>query len=251
MMQIGARQDCVAGDDIGKKMEFLKWLGYDFIEISLTRAEVGALTPESAAPYRALVEQTGLPILSTSFGHFGGFAALSPEDRRGIVDDISRMIRFTHDVGADAMLLATREEAQDVASYAGIYREALLPIAEEAAQAGVMLVMEHVGWYKPYLLAQVVRAINHPAVRIYFDMGNCLYVGENPLEQARICGPLTGHLHIKGGPGAPLAAMPLVAVREILEGAGFHGRGCLEIEPAEGNRPLAEARGLLKMAGYW
>jgi sugar phosphate isomerase/epimerase len=251
MMQIGARQDCVAGGDIGEKMAILKRLGYDFIEVSLTRDEIGALTSVAAAPYRKFVEQTGLPIRSTSFGHFGGFAALGAEQRRGIVDDIRRMIRFTHDVGADAMLLATREESADVSSYTATYREALLPLADEAAQAGVMLVLEHVGWYKPYLLAQVVRAINHPAVRIYFDMGNCLYVGENPLEQARICGPLTGLLHIKGGPVAPLAAMPLVGVRETLEAAGFHGRGCLEIEPAEGNRPLAEARGLLKMAGYW
>ena len=49
---------------------------------------------------------------------------------------------------------------------------------------GITLAMEHVGWYKPAHLARLVRAIDHPAIRIYFDMGNCLYVGENPLEQA-------------------------------------------------------------------
>ena len=76
-------------------------------------------------------------------------------------------------------------------------------------------------------------------------------MGENPLVQAKICAPLTGQLHIKGGPVAPLAAMPLVAVREILEQAGFQGRGCLEIESGRDERPLAEARGLLKMAEYW
>ena len=81
-------------------------------------------------------------------------------------------------------------------------------------------------------------------------MGNCLYVGENPLEQARICAPLAAQLHIKGGPVAPLAAMPLVAVRDILAAAGFQGRGCLEIDSGPAERPLAEARGLLKMAGY-
>jgi hypothetical protein len=75
-------------------------------------------------------------------------------------------------------------------------------------------------------------------------------VGENPLEQARICAPFTGQLHIKGGPTTPLGAMPLVAVREILEAAGFQGRGCLEIAAWAGDRPLTEARGLLKLAGY-
>jgi len=47
-----------------------------------------------------------------------------------------------------------------------------------------------------------------------------------------------------------LGAMPLVSMREIFEAAGFQGRGCLEIVGQEGERPLAEARGLLKMAGY-
>ncbi|CAA9588570.1 MAG: hypothetical protein AVDCRST_MAG88-4406, partial [uncultured Thermomicrobiales bacterium] len=48
----------------------------------------------------------------------------------------------------------------------------------------------------------------------------------------------------------PLAAMPLAPVREILAAAGFRGRACLEIPSGPENRPLAEARGLLKMAGY-
>jgi hypothetical protein len=87
-------------------------------------------------------------------------------------------------------------------------------------------------------------------VRIYFDMGNCLNVGESPLEQARVCAPLTAQLHVKGGPTTPIAAMPLAEVREILVAGGFGGRACLEIVGREGERPLAEAQGLLKMAGY-
>jgi len=250
-MLIGARQDCVAGGaDLAEKMAILKVRDYDFLELALTREEIAGLGPDSAGAYVAMIERTGLPIRSTSMGHFGGFATLAPGERAEVVRHIRALVAFTKAIGADAILLATREDGDRVAEYAGVYREALLPVADEAAAAGVTLALEHVAWHKPYRLAELVRAIDHPAVRIYFDVGNCLYVGENPLEQARICAPLTAQLHLKPGPTTPLGAMPLVSVREIFEAAGFQGRGCLEIVGQEGERPLAEARGLLKMAGY-
>ena len=250
-MLIGARQECIAGaSDIAGKLAILRRFEYDFLELALTRDEVRALDAASPGPYREAIERTGVPILSTSMG-FSNFAAGSPEERAAMGAELRALLTFTAAIGADAILLATTEEGDDPLAYADVYREALLPIADEAAGLGIMLALEHVGWYKPWRLATLVRAIDHPGVRIYFDMGNCFYVGENPLEQATICAPLTGQLHIKGGPVAPLAAMPLVAVREILAAAGFAGRGCLEIDSGKDNRPLAEARGVLKMAGYW
>ncbi|CAA9574368.1 MAG: hypothetical protein AVDCRST_MAG88-2676 [uncultured Thermomicrobiales bacterium] len=250
-MLIGARQGCVAGGrTIEEKLAILKGLGYDFLELALTREEIARLAPDSAGAYREMVARAGLPIRSTSFGHFGGFAGLAPGARAELVRHIRALIPFTRTIGADTILLATREEGADPAAHAGIYRGELWPVAEEAAAAGVTLACEHVGWYTPAALAALVGAVDHPALRIYFDMGNCLYVGEDPLEQGRICAPLTAQLHIKGGPTTPLGAMPLAAVREILVAAGFRGRGCLEIPAVEGDRPQAEARGPLKMAGY-
>lgn len=250
-MLIGARQECVAGGrDIPEKMAILKRLGYDFLELSPSREEIARLGPALVADYQAAVARTGLPILSTGLG-IGNFAALDGEARAALLANLRGMIAFTRAIGADTILLATTEEGDNPAAHAATYREALRPLGDEAALAGVTLALEHVGWYKPATLARLVRAIDHPSIRVYFDMGNCLYVGEDPLEQARICAPLTAQLHIKGGPVAPLAAMPLVAVRDILAAAGFQGRGCLEIEGGPAERPLAEARGLLKMAGYW
>ena len=76
-MLIGARQDNVfGGRDVPEKMAILKDLGYDFLELSLAREEVAALGPGVPAPYLAALARTGLPIRSTSMGHFGGFAAL-------------------------------------------------------------------------------------------------------------------------------------------------------------------------------
>lgn len=250
-MLIGSRQECIAGaDDIAGQLAVLKRFEYDFLEVALGRDAIRALDADSPTPYREAIERTGVPVLSTSMS-FANFAAGSPEERAAAAADVRAMLTFTAAIGADAILLATTEEGDDPLAYAEVYRESLLPIAREAADLGIMLALEHVGWYKPWRLATLVRAIDHPNVRIYFDIGNCFYVGENPLEQAEVCAPLTGQLHLKGGPVAPLAAMPLVAVREVLAAAGFAGRGCLEIDSGRDNRPLAEARGVLKMAGYW
>lgn len=250
-MLIGARQGCVAGGrTIEEKLSILKSFGYDFLELALTREEIAGLGPESAGAYREMIARAGLPIRSTSLGHFGGFGGLAADGRAEIVRHIRALIPFTRAIGADTILLATREEGTDPTAHAAVYRRELVPVAAEAAGAGVTLACEHIGWYTPAALAALVGAVDHPALRIYFDMGNCLHVGEDPLEQARICAPLTSQLHIKGGPTTPLGAMPLAAVREILAAAGFPGRGCLEIPAVEGDRPLAEARGLLKMAGY-
>lgn len=250
-MLIGARQDCVFGElAIGETLTELREIEYDFLELALTRDEIAGLSEGSAKPYLDDIERAGVPILSTSMGHFGGFAAKTDAERAELVDHIRKLIGFSKAIGARTILLATTERDPDVTAYADIYRQELLPVADEAARAGVTLALEHVGTYKPATLARLVRAIDHRAVGIYFDMGNCLYVGENPLEQARICAPLIAQFHVKGGPVAPLAAMPLTEVREIIEAAGYQGHCCLEIAPTEHNLSLLEARGLLKMAGY-
>lgn len=249
-MLIGARQDNVfGGRDVAEKLAILRDLGYDFLELSLTREEIAALRSDSSGPYVAAIARTGLPIRSTSMGHFGGFAALPDTEQEAILADIRACIDLSRAIGADTLLLATHE-AGDPAQHAACYRQRLLPVADAAAAVSVTLALEHVRPYKPYLLADLVRAIDHPAVRIYFDPGNCLNVGESPLEQARLCAPLTAQVHIKGGFTTPIGAMPLALLREAFQEAGFAGRACVELVAAEGERLLWEALGLLKLAGY-
>ena len=81
-MEIGARQGCVAGGrTIEEKLAILKRFGYDFLELALTRVEIARLGRDSDGTYREMIARAGLPIRSTSFGHFGGFAGLAPDER--------------------------------------------------------------------------------------------------------------------------------------------------------------------------
>lgn len=249
-LKLGARQRCIAADTLLEKMKILSDHKFDFLELALTEAEIQALNDESHQIYEEWMSASGLSILSTSMGHFQDFGAKSPSERRGIIEDIRRLIPFTKTIGADTILLAVSEDSSDVSEYIDVYRNELSDVADEALRAGVSFAFEHIKAYKPQILAKLVRGIDHPAIGIYFDMGNCLHVGEDPVAAALICAPYTTQLHIKGGSTTPIGAMPLAKIREILECHGYSGRACLEIPSMSHNRQLPEAWALLRMAGY-
>lgn len=252
-MELGARTGCVFADTLRDKMLVLKNLGYDFLELPLKRDEVEAMNDEYMASIRRLSEDVGFPIRSVSMGHFGGFAGQYKDEatRPKILEHILKMIDLSGGCEANIILLATNEKEMPFNEYVDIYVEGLGTPADYAEERGIVLALEHVGSYKPSTLEKLVRAINHDAVKVYLDIGNCLWQGEDPVEQARNMGDIVAQLHLKGMRDTTLAQMPLVEVREAFERHGYRGRGCLEIPSGTTNNdPLKEALVVLRRAGY-
>ena len=132
-----------------------------------------------------------------------------------------------------------------------LYFEELKNVADYARDKGVTLALEPVGLIKPSTIDKLVREIAHPAIRMYYDMGNCLYGGEDPVEQARLSADITAAIHIKGAMETSLLEMPLREILEIFAQAGFAGAGCLEIGPDDDtNKHLEEAISALRKLGY-
>jgi len=251
-MELGARTGCVFADTLRGKMLVLKDLGYDFLELPLKQDEVEAMNDEYMASIRRLSEDVGFPIRSVSMRHFGDFASQYRDKatRPKILEHIIKMIKLSERCEADVILLATNEKETPVNEYVDIYMEGLGTPADYAEKRGIILALEHVGLYKPSILEKLVRAINHDAVKVYLDIGNCLWQGEDPVEQARNMGDIVAQLHIKcirrttsGLMECPLDQMPLVEVREALERHGYRGRGCLEIP--SGNNEQRPPKGSL------
>jgi len=252
-MELGARTGCVFADTLRGKILVLKDSGYDFLELPLKRDEVEAMNDEYMASIRRLSEEVDFPIRSTSMGHFGGFASQYRDEatRPKILEHIVKMVDLSERCEADVILLATNEKEMPFNEYVDTYVEGLRMPADYADERGIVLALEHVGSYKPSTLEKLVRAINHDAVKVYLDIGNCLWQGEDPVEQARNMGDIVAQLHIKGMRDTTLAQMPLVEVRKALEGRGYRGRGCLEIPSGTTNNdPLKEALAILRRAGY-
>jgi len=257
-MELGARTGCVFAETLEGKMRVLKNLGYDFLELPLKRDEIDSMDDRYIAAVCSLSKEIGFPIKSTSM-NIGRFVSQfrEREARRIIVKRIMKMIDLSEKCGADVILLATCEEIP-FKEYVDIYSEELKKPADYAEERGITLALEHIGPYKPSILEKLVRAINHDAVKVYFDIGNCIWQGEDPVEQAKKMGDIIAQIHIKGikrtkskAEFVPLDKMPLADVKEALEMHNYKGRGCLEIPSGKGNNdPLKEALIILRRAGY-
>jgi sugar phosphate isomerase/epimerase len=250
-MLIGVRNDCTAGANLMEKMQALKELHYDFLELALKPEEVEALDRETVEEYRAVSDETGLPIYTTSMGHFPFFAQKSEDERKSIVGQIRKMIDLTEALGGRVILLASKEESEDTKDYLSIYRHELKNAADYAAEKGIALALEPVGRFKSSALDRLVREIGHEAIGMYYDMGNCIYGGEDPVDQIRKSVDIAKAIHIKGAMDISLDQMPLNQILQVLRSAHYSGPGCIEIGSKDGtNQHLADAIKLLRTLDY-
>lgn len=250
-MKIGVRDDCVAGSCLREKMKVLKSIGYDFAELVLKPDMIDSLDGQAARNYNRLANETGIPFITTSIGHFTHFASKPREERNLILEQIKKAIDLTAALGGDVILMASMESTTEIYSYLGIYKDELKETADYGWERGVSLALEPVGRFKTAILGRLIREIGHPGIGLYYDMGNCIYGGEDPVEQARTTVDIIKAIHIKGGENMELAEMPLYAIIKILRNGGFNGPGCVEIASNDGtNTHLESALGMLKGIGY-
>lgn len=257
-MELGARTGCIFANTLEEKMRVLKDLGYDFLELPLRNEEIDSMDEQYMSSVCNLIKDIGLPIKSTSMSIWKFVGQYKDgEARQLIIKRIMKMINLSEKCEADVILLATCEDLP-FNNYVNIYVKELKKPADYAKDRGITLALEHVGSYKPSALEKLVRAINHDAVKVYFDVGNCIWQGENPIEQIHRMADLIAQIHIKGirrvgtkAEPVPLSEMPLVEIRNALMMHNYKGRGCLEIHPGKGNNaPLKEALRILRQAGY-
>lgn len=248
---LGVRSDCIVGNTLEERIDVVRELGFDFLELVLSKERTANLTRFDITYYRQLREKVGFCIPQTSFGLFPGFGSRDEEGQKATLNQLRQFIDLTAALDGDVVLVACCEDSPDIQSFLPSYQLGFLEAADHAASQGVKLALEPVGHYPPSLVDQLVRHLAHPGVLIYYDMGNCLYGNEDPLESIRLSVDLTAAVHIKGGPDGPLEAMPLGDILQVLQDHGYGGRGCLEIPAANGtNSHLQAALGLLRTSGY-
>jgi hexulose-6-phosphate isomerase len=185
--------------------------GFDGIELGLTAEGRVRLPAPYDEPDRAaeLARSTGLELPSVGGPGFIDLFAQEPDEALPeIIARTERGCRAARELGATAMLqipgfvqiawdprspVIPYDVAWDRALT--IYR-ALAPVAE---REGVCLCVENV-WNRfllsPLEMRQFVDAIDSPAVRVYFDVGNQLVNGF-PEQWIRILGPHIGRIHLK------------------------------------------------------
>lgn len=239
-------------------------------------AEVGLPTVDLLAYYwrderrepdeaRALLDDLGIELAAYGVGN--NFVQPEKSRFREQVDLVRRGIEMAHRLEAPVLRVFgghNPDVAQDEALK--LVLDGLEAVAEEAAEAGVVLAVENHG-SAPALAEQVVWLIeqmNTPWVRACVDVGNFVTAGEEPGEAvSRVVG-YAAHVHIKDyrrvGEGPQAGWRPCVPgqgdldYRSILPAfaaAGYEGALALECEGPEDDREAARAavewlRGLLQ-----
>jgi len=174
-MKLGVYSGCIVGETLEEKLKALRDLGYDFLELRLSNDDIDALDEAEIGNIVGLAESTGMPIRSTSVGQMTKFAELYADERTR-TDAKSRLMRVAElceRLGANVILLATKEQML-LEEALPAYAEGLAGWADAAQEGGVCFALEHVGGYKPTEIERIVRGVGHPAIRMYFDIGNAL-----------------------------------------------------------------------------
>ena len=219
-------------------------LGFEGVELDwydITESHPGGpLAPENRDSIRQAAAQArvDIPCVAAHFLNRGGLA--HPEKEAFGLDAVRTGIRLCIDLGAGYLLVpffgpAMMRDEQAVARLETNLRR----LAPEAEQAGVTLAIENT--LRADQNAALLDRIDSPSVGNYWDMANCMGLGNDPLEEIAQLGSRIVRVHAKeyhqgdDSPGTP-------------EEPHFAG---LNAKPlGEGDVPLPAVLTALQQIGY-
>jgi sugar phosphate isomerase/epimerase len=185
------------GYDVFAYMEEMAARGFTGVNVSANGPDLRDLCGNSTDHFRAVrtrVEQLGLRL------------ELDTSDTG--VAHMARMIAVAAACGADTLRTYTK--------YDGALRDVvrwtiadLSAIADVAASAGVLVVLENHEDFTGPVLAEILAAVDHPGVRALYDYGNSQMVGEDPFDALDAMAPFIARVHAKDhvllrGPSGPV-----------------------------------------------
>jgi sugar phosphate isomerase/epimerase len=124
------------------------------------------------------------------------------------VANMTRMIDIAAACGADTLRTYTKYRAPLSEVVQWTIRD-LRAVADHAAAAGVLVVLENHEDFTGPVLADILTAVDHPSVRALYDYGNSQMVGEDPFDALDAMAPFIARVHAKDhvlvqGPDGPV-----------------------------------------------
>jgi L-ribulose-5-phosphate 3-epimerase len=223
--------------------------GYEAIELDVGReAEQHPLFDAAGlAETRAELTRTGLAVPSICLGALNGFGFKSadPAERARAHALIERGVALAETLGASAVLVpffgaAKLESAEEIARVV----EGLRDVAPAAERAGVTLAVENT--LPAAENVGLVAAVGSPAVGVYYDTGNTLGAGRDPVSEIGQLGSALARVHYKDWlPGSGAARMgegtvDFPAVARALDEQGY--REWIVMEAASPGDPVEDQR---------
>ncbi|OPZ85284.1 MAG: fructoselysine 3-epimerase [bacterium ADurb.Bin429] len=198
---------------LGEMLALARRLGYDGIEPRISAGHRHGIEFETDAAgrtaSRTLAEESGIALccLATSCTY------ADPVKTADMLDATHRAIDLAGDVGAPRIRVFGGQLGEGLSREAAIALlvASLSSVADHAAARGVTVCLEtHDAWCDPRHVAEVMRQVNNPAVRVNWDIMHPVR-GEfaTMRESFDILRPYIAHLHVHDGEAGSGPLLPI------------------------------------------
>lgn len=227
------------------------------------------LPPSRKKWLRQRCSEAGLTSLAVTA--YTSFVSTSAQERQANVQELQRYADLAAEVGARYVRTFLGELPEGRAPDHGIYEnlsECLYAASEYAASLAVQIAIEpHDDFVRSSTVVPVLNRVQHPALRVIWDLGNSFAAGELPAESFDLLKGHIAYVQVKDGRGGgpswqlcPLGAgdVPLSQAFELLLSHQYQGTFSVEweyawhpeLDPPEIALPAAlqTVRGLLAAA---
>ncbi|MBO3803481.1 MAG: sugar phosphate isomerase/epimerase [Candidatus Brockarchaeota archaeon] len=213
-------------------------VGFDGVELGVGEnyGETKLWKSEGRRELRRSSESCGVAIASICLHSYWRFSFASNEEAvRRRASEIAEQAAFVaSEVGARNLLVpVTSAEGVSCEEARSRWVREIRSCAPAAEKFGVIYALENVG--QPFAetgkqLASMIDEVGSPAVKAYYDPGNAVYRGLDPVADIKALGWRISQVHVKD-PGGELLGegkMDIKSVVEALEEVGFGGWFILE-----------------------
>lgn len=218
-------------------------IGFDGLEFDLQRDYTNDMLWQESGRRRLLelASETGVEVASVCLGALWGhtFASDDVGERERAQEIVTQAARFTPQLGTRVILVpiaGVQDQSQEVG--AARWVEGMKACAAVAEETGAILALENVGRSPARSAGEIlhiVRRVNSPAVRVYYDIGNAMSFGFDPVRELRELNGLVAQVHVKGAHSAQLYedTVDLAAVARTLQEIGYDGYLVFETRATE------------------
>jgi L-ribulose-5-phosphate 3-epimerase len=228
-MKIGIRDGCLQ-QPWPAAFAMAARVGFDGLELDLGADYDQTLlwSAEGRRKLHDLIAASGIELASFCAGVCWTYSPASddPAVRTRIRDMLAAACAHSVEFGARWILVPVTPGGEGVTHETGTQRwiEMMADLAPLAADLGVVLCLENVGGgygKSAAELAHMADAVRSPGLQVYYDVGNALAFGHDPVAEIKFLGDRIGEVHIKErdadllGEGVVPIAACLSALREL------------------------------------
>lgn len=182
-----------------------KAIGYGYDGIEWRGGSQGHVQPDMPAAQKALLRQrcSDAGLMALAVTAYTSFVSNSAEERQANVDELRSYADLAVELGADYVRTFLGKLSEGTIIDTFMYErlsDCLRFAADHARSLGVIIAVEpHDDFVRSSTIFPILSRIEHPALRVIWDIGNAFAVDEDPAEGFRLLKHRVAYVQVKDG----------------------------------------------------